>query len=314
MTIMRGTDFGKIWCASGTRGFFGEGYWFHHINPFLFALKQTTFVAKTITLNSNTGNMQLQADTWQPKEWFPNCIKFNISKGIALNAIALSNFGIEAALATGNWGDIEEPFMLSFMPTSKTYGEKIEETRKYVQILLQWIGSFKVKIALQVNLSCPNMGEDLKKLEDEAVAILELLDMLDIPLIPKFNVLTSPKTVARIAQETQIDAVCVSNTIPYGQMDGTINWTEQFGSQSPMKHLGGGGLSGAPLFPLVLEWVKHAKEVGLSIPINAGGGIMHPFQVNDLMDAGADSVSIGTVAMLRPWRVPSIVARANSYR
>ena len=309
---LRGIDFGPVWLASGTQGFFGEGYWFHHLSLGR-ALDEATFVAKTVTLNKNKGYMAL-TDAWQPYALFPYCIKTNFFKGITLNAVGLSNYGIEAALETNKWQSRTKPFMLSFMPVSKTKSERLGETKNYVRHLRPHLQTFASLIALQVNLSCPNTGENLKELETEAVEILSILRELNVPLIPKFNVLTSPQTVKRISEETHIDAVCISNTIPYNQLPEKINWDKMFGKVSPLHELGGGGLSGTPLFPLVKRWVYSARMKGLELPINAGGGIMHAHQVDELFIAGANSISIGTVALLRPWRVGSIIERAHTLK
>lgn len=306
---LRGINYGPIWAASGALGFFGEGYWYHRFIPSLDGL---TFVGKTVTLDPNKGNMVLDPTTWQPTALFPRCIRFNPFKGIALNAVGLSNFGIEEALRMGKWQERLEPFFISFMPLSKSKEGRLTETRQYVSYLKGALPWFRGKVALQVNLSCPNTGEDLKELENEAIELLKILTELGISLVPKFNVLTSPATVKRIAREVAIDGVCISNTLPYGTLAQEVNWRELFGEVSPLAHLGGGGLSGKVLFPLVLNWVKKARADGLELPINAGGGIMEYGQTTTLFAAGAQSVSIGTVIMLRPYRVPSIIAEAYS--
>lgn len=314
MTTLRGVDFGPVWTASGTQGFFGEGYWFHNLSPWFDELQKTTFVAKTVTFGANKGNMALDKTTWRPLSLFPNCIRINPFKGIAINAVGLSNFGIKDALTTLAWQKRTKHFMLSFMPIAKTKADRLQETRRYVTVLKYALPTFTTSIALQVNLSCPNTGEDLKELEAEAVEILSILDELQIPLVPKFNVLTTPETVMRIAHETRIDCVCVSNTLPYGKLEQDIAWEKMFGKVSPLKDQGGGGLSGAPLFPLVQDWLQRARRIGLTIPINAGGGIMHAWQVDELFMAGASSVSIGTVALLRPWRIADIVRTGQKWR
>ncbi len=306
---LRGINYGPIWAASGALGFFGEGYWYHRFIPSLDGL---TFVGKTVTLDPNEGNMPLSRDTWQPKMPFPRCIRFDPFKGIALNAVGLSNFGIAEALRTDKWQERQEPFFISFMPLSKTKEGRLIETRQYVSYLKGALPWFRGKVALQVNLSCPNTGENLKELENEAIEILKILTELGIPLVPKFNVLTSPSTVKRIAREVAIDAVCVSNTLPYGTLPQEVDWHKLFGDASPLAHLGGGGLSGKILFPLVLNWVKRARADGLELPINAGGGIMSKGQPTLLFAAGAQSVSIGTVIMLRPYRVPALIAETYS--
>ena len=80
---------------------------------------------------------------------------------------------------------------------------------------------------------------------------------------------------------------------------------------SPLAHLGGGGLSGKPLLPIVAEWVLNARKLGIEKPINAGGGILSPDDVDVLKSAGASSVSVSSAAILRGWRVKKIIRRAN---
>ena len=118
---------------------------------------------------------------------------------------------------------------------------------------------------------------------------------------------------AEIAAHHACDAVCVSNTIPWGQLPEHIDWEDLFGtSESPLAHLGGGGLSGVPLLPLLVNWIKRARQVGLKKPLNAGGGILSKGNGDKVIDAGAESLFIGSVAFLRPWRVRGIVHHFNS--
>ena len=172
---------------------------------------------------------------------------------------------------------------------------------------------FKGPVALQVNLSCPNTGENLRELEHEAVEILHILGERRIALVPKFNVMTSPQTVKRISEEVEIDGVSISNTIPYGQLAEQLDFERLFGNVSPLSKLGGGGLSGKSLYPLVYSWLNNARDERLALPINAGGGIFYEHQVDELFSLGAQSLSIASVIMLRPWRVPSIIAAAYKH-
>jgi dihydroorotate dehydrogenase len=70
-------------------------------------------------------------------------------------------------------------------------------------------------------------------------------------------------------------------------------------------------LSGAPLLSVVAEWVQEARRQGLKKPINAGGGILRPSDVDRLLTAGASSVFVGTIAILRGWRLQGTIRHAN---
>ena len=45
--------------------------------------------------------------------------------------------------------------------------------------------------------------------------------------------------------------------------------------------------------------------------VNAGGGILCPLDAFMLFAAGADSVFLGSIAMLRPWRMKATIALAR---
>ena len=72
----------------------------------------------------------------------------------------------------------------------------------------------------------------------------------------------------------------------------------------------GGGLSGKPIFPFVLDWVKSFRKTNSILPIKFCGGIFHKDDINRIVDVGADAVEIGTVKLLRPWRVKSIIEKS----
>lgn len=316
--ILRGIDFGPVWGASGVQGFFGEGYKYHGILQILFPTRfffeGMTFVAKTTTLHPREGNMPLRGDRITPREWKPRCIHLTRNmwrKGIALNAVGLSGPGAEFLLKTGKWQARRNPFFLSFMAVGATREARLEEMRGFVRLLKSYLSQFKAPVGLQLNLSCPNVGIHVDALIEEAHELLSEASKLKIPLVVKLNVLVSVKVACVIASHSACNALSVSNTIPWGALPHRINWKNLFGTEtSPLAHLGGGGLSGAPLLPLVAEWVSEARCVGLTKPINAGGGILSPSGVSTLFHAGASSVAIGSLVMLRPWQLQPVIRRA----
>jgi dihydroorotate dehydrogenase len=311
--ILRGIDFGPVWDASGVRGFFGEGYWYHKwLWPFGLSFKGSTFVAKTTTLAPRKGNMELDdQDGIRPKRLRPDCIVVKSRKGAALNAVGLSGPGAEALFADGRWQARAEPFFLSFMPVGETPQQRFAELNGFVRMIDARRGSFRAPFGLQINLSCPNAGHGFEDFEVEARVMLTRAGTLGIPLVPKFSVVTPIETVAAIARHPDCDAVCVSNTIPWARIDDAMK-QELFGSlESPLAKYGGGGLSGRPLFPLVKDWVVNAWNARFPKPINVGGGILAPIDAVELLELGAASVFIGSAAFLRPWRVASIIRAAH---
>jgi hypothetical protein len=309
--ILRGIDFGPVTGASGVQGWFGEGYRFHKwMGPLRPRFEGSCFVAKTTTLLARRGNMELKRDkSFAPVRLFPKCVKAYFWKGMAVNSVGLSGPGAVALLNTDCWQAREEPFLLSFMSVEKLPEDRLEELSRFVSILKLEQTRFKTKFGLQINFSCPNVGLDPSALTAEIETALDITASLSIPIIPKLNTMVPPAAAVKIGSHHACDAICISNTLP---------WNTVFPDRrSPLDHLGGGGVSGKPLFPLVLDWVKRFRALGCELPLNVGGGILGTYEVDQLAQNGVDlssrrdSIALGTIAMLRPWRVAPVIQFAH---
>lgn len=312
---LHGVDFPPVASAAGAQGFFGEGYWYHPYAKLVgLTFKECGFVAKTTTLGKQVGNMPLCADGMTPRYLFPRCIVVKPIKGIVLNAVGLSGPGTVALLDDGRWqrrgGD---PFFLSFMSVQQTAQERLDELAEFVSLLERHAGEFKMPFGLELNGSCPNKeGLDPAVLVDEMGQALNVAARLGIPMQVKLNALAPAKKVRDIAQHEACDAVTVSNAIPWGEFPDRIDWQGLFGSEvSPLACFGGGGLSGWPLLSIVCDWIREARDWGLRKPIWACGGIDSALAVEQVHRAGASGVQFGAASMVRFWRTPEIIARAN---
>ncbi len=306
---LRGVEFGKVFAASGMQGFFGEGYWYHRfLKPFGLNFEGITFVAKTTTLNPRAGNMLLDSATFRPQELFPKCVIVKPFKGVTLNAVGLSGPGAKALFETNLWQARTKPFFLSFMAVADTPKKRREELNQFIRLFQRYLPALEAPVGLQLNFSCPNVELHPEELSKEVKDSLYAACCLGIPLMPKFNALLSLELAIEISRNQLCDAICISNTIPWGQLPEQINWERLFGSKiSPLAHLGGGGLSGKPLLNIVIDWTQRARKAGIAKPINAGGGILSLRDAQELLFAGASSISLGSIAMLRPWRVRKII-------
>lgn len=311
--ILRGIEFGNVFNAAGARGFFGEGYWFHRLwRPFGLCYDGATFIAKTTTLHPRAGNMRLGADGITPRRWKPDCIAVKFRAGVVLNAVGLSGPGAGVLLARKRWQERRRPFFLSFAAVGATAGEREQETRGFAALLRDCLGRFQAPVGLQVNVSCPNTGHDPNQLLVDAATTLDFLAPIGIPLVPKVNVLAPIGAVLQIGEHPACDAISVSNTLPWGALPERIPWRKLFGTdRSPLARYGGGGLSGKLLLPLVIQWIRVARQRGFEKPIMGGGGILTPSGALRVLDAGASAIEIGAVSILRPWRVRSIIREAR---
>ncbi|MDE2037636.1 MAG: hypothetical protein KGI69_00215 [Patescibacteria group bacterium] len=321
--ILRGIDFGSIIGASGMQGMFGEGYPFHSFYRAIFGKRFSfdgvTFTAKTVTLNRNEGNMPLKEDGITPVDLFPECIHVSLRSwlhGAALNAVGLSNFGAEFYFDTGRWQDRRDSFFLSFMAIGTTPEERLEEWVSFLKLFMKRFKEFRrCQVGIQVNRSCPNVGLDHGKPAGEEKDFLDAADKILSPAVPiglKFNVLADPMAVAAIAKHDRCDAIFVSNTLPWGSLPDRIDWEGIFGSkESPLKKFkGGGGMSGKPLLPLVIGWLDRARGY-VRKPIVAGGGVLGPDDMRLLSYCHPDAASVGSVAILRPWRLASTICEGQ---
>ena len=306
---LRGIDFGHVLDASGVRGWFGEGYSFHRWVPFGLDFKGSTFVAKTTTLNPRPGQASMSRNGWRPRVIGQRAIRISWRKGAALNAFGLPGPGFRPLLDTGQWQRLSAPFFVSFRTVEQSLQDSLGEVRAFVQILKKELPNFAAPIGVQVNFSCPNVNPR-DHLANFASHLNEY-QALDVPIMVKLSAALPVELAIAVAEHQGCDALCVSNSIAWGELPDKIDWASIFGDESPLAEFGGGGLSGAPLLPVVAEWVREARLQGLRKPINAGGGILRSRDVDVLFKSGASSIFVGSVAILRGWRLQWIIRRGN---
>jgi dihydroorotate dehydrogenase len=310
---LRNIEFGSVFNASGARNFFGnDAYWFHHLLGLNYA--GCTIVSKTTTLEARPGFMPLKPNSTQPIALKPKCIIVNHRKGIVLNKVGLSGWGLDWLLKQGTWQAETDPFVISVMAIGPTKAKRLTEYAGLAERLAKALPDFLAPIALQINFSCPNVGHDQSEMADEVVEALAIFaaKLQNTPFILKFNALLEIDKAVAFGRHERCDAIVMGNTIPWGQLPDRINWPTLFGSMtSPLAGLGGdpggGGLSGAPLLPIHVDWIKAARAAGFKKPIVACGGILHMQDVRWLKDVGASAIELGSVSILRPWRVQSII-------
>lgn len=317
MLTLNGVNYGNIFCASGARGFFGEGYPFHRVMEHLgMTWEGTGFVSKTILVKERRGNMPMRADRLTPKERFiPRSVIVKPFSGHVLNAISLTGPGVKWALEQNEWQEMTDPFMISFMSIADTYEDRTDEAWEFVSRMGKYLDSFEAPFAIQFNCACPNTGHLPTDFYAGVYGMLDILTSLSAPIVVNLNSVVPGEVMLGIANHPACAALWIGNTIPWG--DPRINWLELFGteesplSKRPLPYSTPGGLSGPACLPHTIERVLEARKLGVNIPIVAGNGIQHPSDVKVLRDAGADAVFIGTVGMMRPWRMKRIIRAAQ---
>jgi dihydroorotate dehydrogenase len=319
---------GFVFGQSGAQGVFNEKDEYPHEKFYRlipgYSFDGITFVAKTITLNEKiypeSSNTELR-EGYKLKRMFPKSIWFSLKsilKGYLLNAMGIPNPGAVKMFSYGKWQERNDAFQISVALDSETMEGKIIEARQLCNIIKKEMPfSFYHSYAIQINLSCPSAGHNQKQDPTETIAILSIFkEMLpEVPLIPKFNLLVEPETI--VALKPYCDAFCISNTLAFGKKGEEINWGELFkdGKSPLLKHFGGkfaGGLSGAPLFPLLIKWLEKMEAYNSSVKIIAGGGILCKKDIFKLSQFKiVRGIALGSVKILRPWRMQSLINYGN---
>ncbi len=324
--IVEGVEFGHIAGGSGVEGFFGRGDEYPHhrlLKPLgLLSFREMTFVAKTATLEPNIGNLHVDpTDGVTVRDWQQECIHVSPTSwwnDVMLNKVGLTNPGLKALLERQLWQKRTKPFMISFMSIKPTVEERIRELREAVEMLKFYLGSFQAPVLFQENFSCPNVGVDHnEELVDEIRCSYDIIGRLGIPSFAKVDALTSVYDIVEFSRHRALHGIVSSNAIKFGTVIPDMDWEKLFGFKtSPLEKVGkagsgGGGASGAVLFPLVERQIARLRAIGFTKCIQAGGGVRTIEHARRLKIAGADSVFIASAAILTPWSVQTLINDTN---
>ncbi len=266
--------------GSGALGFDGRGWWWEYplrwvglLNPHAF-----TIVVKTLTLHPRRGNLRWYAP-WR-------CVR--LIRGGTVNAVGLTNPGIDWWIRTC----YPRMRQMGLQTVVSVFPETVEEAHQFAEKLrpLQIVG-------IELNASCPNVPHE--SAVAHVASLASALHRAGHPLIVKVGY-DQPYVEIAQAVEGIAEAVHAINAVP---------WHLVFPDKpSPLQKLGGGGVSGEPIRPLVREAVANLARY-TRLPIIAGGGIYTMKDLEELWELGARAFSIGTLFLLAPWR-PNQLVRA----
>lgn len=326
---LKNINFGYVLGQSGIQGFFGEGdeYPHHKILTVLFGLfgfsfKGMTFVAKTTSLEPRIYPEKSQTalvDGYKLKKWFPKSIWFSLGsiiQGYVLNAMGIPSPGTIFLISLNKWQKRTEPFQISFMPMEVTLQGKIAEVKQFCEWMLYHLPPIKHAYGVQMNVSCPNTGHAQTEALEEWIALAKVFKILmpDTPLIFKLDLTISPQVVSQL--QKHCDAICMGNTLAFGKLPEQVQWKKLFKKGSPLTRIFGesfqGGLSGMPLFPVLINWLQEMEHIDPTVVIIAGGGIMTKDDITTLSEFKCvKAVALGSVAIVRPWRLKGLIEYGN---
>ncbi len=159
-------------------------------------------------------------------------------------------------------------------------------------------------VAVEVNLSCPNLGGGKHLFAhdpDAAAAVIEATAVSGLPRWAKLSANTDRLVdVAASVSDAGAEAVTLINTL-MGMVIDTEARSPALGSGSA-----GGGLSGPAIHPVAVRSVFDVHAALPGLPIVGVGGITDGRGAVEMIMAGADAVQVGTASFSDP-RSPDIV-------
>lgn len=206
-----------------------------------------------------------------------------------VNSIGLQGPGVERWLTE----DLPALEALGARVVASIWGRTVDQ---YGEAAARLAGAGDAVVAVEVNLSCPNLdgGSHLFAHEPERAA--EAIAATAACGRPRWAKL-SPNTpelveVAGAVAEAGAEAVTLVNTV-----QATLPDDERRG---PLFGGGGGGLSGPAIHPVSVRAVYAVRAAHPDLPIVGVGGVTDAATALDLLAAGAAAVQVGTATFAHP--------------
>ena len=162
--------------------------------------------------------------------------------------------------------------------------------------------------AIELNLSCPNVGTGLQLSSDEKLlheCVSEARKGTHHTLIAKHSPnVTNIAKMAKISEDAGADAVTIANT--YMAMAIDVN------TKKPRLGNIMGGLSGPAIKPITLLKVFQVYKA-VSIPIIGCGGISCADDAVEYILAGASAVQVGAMNFVDPMVMPKVIRGIEAY-
>ena len=220
--------------------------------------------------------------------------------GGMLNCVGIPSVGIEA-------------FLRDELPRYENIGTQVilsisgSEPVHYAEIA-ELVGDDPRIAALEMNLSCPNVGSGLPFSSDPQLlyeTVRQTRQRTPLPLYAKLSPnVTDIRVSCRAAEDAGADALTLSNTFRAMTID----------IQKRRPYLGNlsGGMSGPAVKPMNMFLVWQAYET-VHIPIIACGGIASWRDAVEYLMAGASAVQVGSCNFNNPMTMHNIIHDLDSY-
>lgn len=218
-----------------------------------------------------------------------------------LNSIGIENPGLEGFLET------KVPILRS-LPCSVIVSVEGENTEEFCE-LVSGVAASGAAHAIEVNISCPNVGPHGLKYSTDAGMAREVMSAIrpltTLPLIAKLTPnVTRIAEIAVACAECGADAVSLVNTFVGMAVDSR--------NRRPILGTVLGGLSGPAIKPLALAKTWEVTQA-VDIPVVGMGGIAKPADAIEFMLTGACAIQVGTALFADPGLPEACVTGIADY-
>jgi dihydroorotate dehydrogenase len=271
--------------ASGALAFDGLGWPWEHPLRWIGLIDETVFttVIKTLTIKPRRGNLR----------WYNpfGCIR--TMPGGTLNAVGLTNHGAEwwCRKVGSSIDSNRAPVMGSIL------GEPDE-----LALMARMLNDFDL-VGIEINASCPNTMYDLLVNTEKIIESCETVRSVSrFPVILKLSTVHDVSSIiGRV--EGFVEAFSI-NSVPW-----VMVFPEQ---QSPLAHMGGGGVSGKIAQPFTWKLVEELSKM-TKIPV-IGPSVWDYEDIEKLRAIGAKAISFGAIFLRYPWRPTFFVNKDRKRR
>jgi dihydroorotate dehydrogenase (NAD+) catalytic subunit len=218
-----------------------------------------------------------------------------------LNSIGIENPGLEGFL------EIKVP-ILRELPCAVIVSVEGEDVREFCE-LVEGVSGSGVAHAIEVNISCPNVGPHGLRYSTDADMAREVMTAIrpltTLPLIAKLTPnVTRIAEIAAACESCGADAVSLVNTFIGMAVDSV--------SRKPILGTVLGGLSGPAIKPLALAKTWEVVQA-VDIPVIGMGGITHPRDALEFILVGSTAVQVGTALFANPSLPEACVKEIETY-
>ncbi len=176
---------------------------------------------------------------------------------------------------------------------------------EYEAAATELAGAAEHLVAVEVNLSCPNLDHARSMFAHDAVQSSRVITAVRRALPASVAVWAklSPNTdrlveIAGVVAAAGADAVVLVNTV--------LGMAIDTSTRRPVLGNGGGGVSGAAIHAVAVRSVFDVRHAHRELPIIGVGGVSHANDALELMMAGANAVQVGTATFADPRTVTKV--------